>query len=75
MTGNNDTFFVVDDCERCNKSLKGEGRIMSWFNDDTICMGCKAIEEGLLNLIVTQGKQKSSFEGIGHIPTEEEIKA
>jgi hypothetical protein len=69
-----DTFFIQSNCDRCSNDLKG-GRIMSWFNNDTICMECKEIENELCNLIVEQGKSKSSFEGIGHLPTKEEIEA
>jgi len=35
-----DKFFTQKNCDRCGKSLEG-GRIMSMFNKDCICMGCK----------------------------------
>ena len=38
-----DTFFSKTKCDRCGASLKG-GRIMSMYNEDCICMKCKALE-------------------------------
>lgn len=35
-----DAFFKKTTCDRCGGDLK-KGRIMSMFNDDCICMGCK----------------------------------
>ena len=34
-----DKFFTQLYCDRCGKSLK-EGRIMSMFNTDCICLDC-----------------------------------
>lgn len=68
-----DTFFIQKHCDRCPNDLKT--RTLSWFNDDTICMECSSKEDELKNLIVEQGKRTSAFEGIGHIPTKEEIEA
>ncbi len=39
-----DTFFTQSTCDRCGGSLK-EGRIMSMFNTDCICMECKRKEQ------------------------------
>lgn len=35
-----DKFFSQTTCDRCGGSLKN-GRIMSMFNNDCICMSCK----------------------------------
>lgn len=38
-----DRIFRVEKCDRCGGSLD-EGRIMSMYNTDIICMKCKAEE-------------------------------
>ncbi len=38
-----DKFFTQTTCDRCGGSLK-EGRIMSMYNTDCLCMDCKAKE-------------------------------
>ena len=38
-----DRFFSQKYCDRCGGSLEG-GRIMSMFNEQCICMGCKEKE-------------------------------
>ena len=38
-----DKFFTQKYCDRCHGSLE-DGRIMSMFNTDCICMKCKAEE-------------------------------
>jgi hypothetical protein len=38
-----DKFFNQKYCDRCGGSLK-DGRIMSMFNDQCICMSCKEKE-------------------------------
>ena len=38
-----DDFFKKTRCDRCGGSLDG-GRIMSMFNEQTICMACKEKE-------------------------------
>ena len=38
-----DKFFTQKYCDRCGKDLKN-GRIMSMFNEDCICMECKEKE-------------------------------
>ena len=35
-----DTFFTQQFCDRCGADLKN-GRIMSMYNEDCICMACK----------------------------------
>ena len=37
------TFFSQEYCDRCGGSL-AEGRIMSMYNEDCICMKCKEKE-------------------------------
>ncbi len=39
-----DTFFTQEFCDRCAGSLEN-GRIMSMFNNDCICMKCKDKEK------------------------------
>jgi hypothetical protein len=39
-----DNFFSQTTCERCGGSLD-DGRIMSMFNEEVICMGCKQAEK------------------------------
>lgn len=34
-----DTFFTQPNCDRCHKSLKN-GRMMSMFNTDCLCLDC-----------------------------------
>jgi hypothetical protein len=38
-----DKFFTQENCDRCGKSIK-EGRTMSMFNTQCICMECKKKE-------------------------------
>jgi hypothetical protein len=38
-----DKFFTQTTCDRCGGSLKN-GRIMSMYNEDCICLDCKAEE-------------------------------
>lgn len=35
-----DRFFTQETCDRCHGSL-ADGRIMSMFNNDCICLKCK----------------------------------
>ena len=66
-----DVFFSQTSCDRCGNSLK-EGRTMSMYNKDCICMECKKAEreredynrasEAELNA-VKQGNY--NFEGVG----------
>ncbi len=39
-----DKFFTQKSCDRCGGSLE-EGRIMSMFNNDCICLKCKKKEQ------------------------------
>jgi ribosomal protein L40E len=38
-----ENFFTKKFCDRCHASLKN-GRIMSMYNEQTICLECKAKE-------------------------------
>ena len=38
-----DTFFTQKRCDRCGGSLE-DGRIMSRFNTDCLCMKCAEVE-------------------------------
>lgn len=38
-----DTFFTQQSCDRCQGDLK-DGRIMSMFNTDCLCLKCAAKE-------------------------------
>lgn len=37
-------FFTQPDCDRCHKPLT-DGRIMSWFNEDALCLDCSEAEK------------------------------
>ena len=39
-----DTFYTQQHCDRCGGSL-AEGRTMSMYNKDCICMACKKAEQ------------------------------
>lgn len=39
-----DTFYTQTQCDRCGGSLK-DGRIMSMYNRECICMKCKEAEQ------------------------------
>lgn len=43
-----DKFFTQKYCDRCGGDLTG-GRIMSMFNEECICMKCKAEEKKRLD--------------------------
>ncbi|MGI6124689.1 MAG: gamma-glutamylcyclotransferase [Acetivibrionales bacterium] len=38
-----DKFFIQENCDRCGKSLN-DGRIMSMYNTQCICLECKKKE-------------------------------
>ena len=62
-----DRFFDAKYCHRCGDPLNG-GRIMSWFNDDTICTSkCAKAEDELKKALVEKG-DKTNYEGCGYIP-------
>jgi len=66
-----DTFFSQNKCDRCPNPL--DVRIMSWFNNQTICMECSDKETKIKEELKKQGKNPSDFEGCGYLPILEEI--
>ena len=63
-----DMFFDLRFCERRHADL--HVRIMSWFNSDTICMGCAAKEDEAKAKLRELGKDPAMYEGCGSIPVE-----
>lgn len=60
-----DTFLEKTNCDRCPNDLKA--RIMSWFNNDTICMDCSKKESEIKKALRAKGIQ-NAMEGCGYIP-------
>jgi len=60
----NDEFFTQENCDRCGKKLLA--RIMSWFNNQTICLKCSAKEDDLKQQLKDAGKNPSDYEGCGY---------
>ena len=60
-----DQFLSQSTCSRCPKDLSV--RIMSWFNNDTICMKCSAKETEIKDKLRHMGI-KDAMEGCGYIP-------
>jgi len=58
-----DNFLTQKNCSRCPNDLTV--RIMSWFNNDTICMDCSDKEKVLRSKLPDHGK---NYEGCGYIP-------
>ena len=57
-------------CERCGMELKG--RILSWFNNDVICMEkCWTEEQQIKSTLPDRGR---NHEGCGFVPELETIK-
>lgn len=66
-----DKFFTQPNCDRCGRSLK-EGRTMSMFNEDCLCMECKDEERKRKDYKTAQDadiaeikKGNYNFKGIG----------
>ncbi len=66
-----DKFFTQKYCDRCGKDLK-DGRIMSMFNEDCICMACcneekkdKNYDKAVRADIEEITKGNYNFKGIG----------
>jgi len=64
---NMNDFHNKTNCDRCKKSLD-EGRIMSWFTDETICLDCSDKENLIKKDLINAGKNPYSYEGCGYIP-------
>lgn len=60
-------FYSKTNCDRCKKSLE-EGRIMSWFTDETICLNCSDKETLIKKDLRENGKNPDNYEGCGYIP-------
>jgi len=60
-------FFDVESCQRCGRPL--DARIMSWFNDQAICMDCSAKEDELKQKMRQRGMNPDDYEGCGYIPS------
>ena len=62
-----DQFFYQERCDRCPNDLRV--RIMSWFNNDTICMDCAAKEKEIKSAMKEHGVDPAEYEGCGYVPT------
>ena len=58
-----DRFFNQPNCDRCGEKLIA--RIMSWFNNDTICMECSKKEKEIRKRLPDSGR---AYEGCGYVP-------
>ncbi len=58
-----DDFFTREKCSRCGVRLTV--RIMSWFNNDTLCLKCSDKEKEIRKQLPSFGKD---YEGCGFIP-------
>ena len=59
-------LFTADNCGRCHNKL-GAVRTMSWFTEDTICMGCSDKETVIKRALRDKG-DSSAMEGCGYVP-------
>lgn len=57
-------FWNKTECDRCDKSLKDKGRMMSWFTEECLCMECIESE----SWIKRQLHNTLAYEGCGYIP-------
>jgi hypothetical protein len=55
-------------CDRCECNIEDKERILSFFNDQTICMECSEVEEFVRASIQAQGKNPRHFMGCGYVP-------
>jgi len=65
-----DPFFAANKCARCPNELIA--RIMSWFNNDTICLECSAKEGGIKKALRAKGID-GAMEGCGYVPDPEKL--
>lgn len=65
----NNGFFKKTNCDRCGGVLDPD-RVMSWFTNETICLGCHEKENNLRKKIVEKEGEGADlrYEGCGHIP-------
>lgn len=61
-----DRLFDATNCERCGQDLIHSARIMSWFTEETICMGCSRKEKEVKTVLRNSGQ--NDMEGCGFVP-------
>ena len=64
-----DIFFTQRNCDRCNDSLDGKPRRMSWFTEECLCPHCCAKEDELKKILRNKGINTNTLEGCGYVPT------
>ena len=64
----NDTFFDKTNCDRCDTSLKGKSRKMSWFTEECLCNDCVLKEQIVRTILDRKGVNSSNLEGCGYVP-------
>lgn len=63
-----DRFFTQKHCDRCGKELT-DGRTMSMFNTDCICMECKAKERAMPDYkAAVQAESEAVKSGVRNYP-------
>lgn len=60
-----DTFFTQQFCDRCGNSLK-DGRTMSMFNTECICMACKEAEKKRADYSAAQDAEHEAVKSGNH---------
>lgn len=68
-----DKFFTTRNCDRCNASLEGKTRKMSWFTEDCLCDTCIDKEKELRMKLEGQGIDVADLEGCGYMPSAGEL--
>jgi len=68
-----DRFFTTPNCDRCQSSLKGKARKMSWFTEECLCEICIKKEMELKMKLADQGIDVSKLEGCGYMPDTGEL--
>lgn len=64
-----DRFFTKTRCDRCRKPLDN-GRTMSWFTEETICIDCSIKEDQIKQNMRIDNINPDIFEGCGSIPNQ-----
>ena len=62
-----DHFFTTQTCDRCGNPDMGV-RMLSWFNEQTLCRNCMAGERALRSELRERGVDDGQYEGCGYIP-------
>jgi len=68
-----DRFYTTQKCDRCQASLEGKARKMSWFTEDCLCETCIDKEKELRSKLEGQGVDVSNLEGCGYMPNAGEL--